>query len=127
PGFAAQVEGEVLRAEVTQRPRRQLVARIADDSGTLVARWLNFYPSQQKQLAPGNRVRLFGEVRAGFFGEEMVHPRLRVVEPGEGLPAALTPVYPTTAGVGQLTLRKLVDRALETEPLDDLLPADWLR
>ncbi|MDX5410482.1 MAG: ATP-dependent DNA helicase RecG [Thauera sp.] len=127
PGFPAQVEGEVVGAEVVLRPRRQLVARISDGSATLVARWLNFYPSQQKQLAPGARVRLFGEVRGGFFGDEMVHPRVRSVLPGEALPAALTPVYPTTAGVGQATLRKLVDRALQTEPLDELLPADWLQ
>ena len=126
PGFPAQVEGEVLGSEVVLRPRRQLVARIADDSGTLVARWLNFYPSQQKPLAPGGRVRLFGEARGGFFGLEMVHPRLRAVAPGEALPDALTPVYPTTAGVGQITLRKLVAQALQSEPLDELLPAAWL-
>ncbi len=127
PGFPAQVEGEVLSAEVTLRPRRQLVVRVGDGSGTLVARWLNFYSSQQKQLATGRRVRLFGEVRGGFFGDEMVHPRVRSVVAGEPLPEALTPVYPTTAGVGQATLRKLVDRALQTEALDELLPADWLR
>ncbi|MGD9870874.1 MAG: ATP-dependent DNA helicase RecG [Thauera sp.] len=127
PGFPAQIEGEVLSAEVTLRPRRQLVVRVGDGSGTLVARWLNFYPSQQKQLATGRRVRLFGEVRGGFFGDEMVHPRVRSVEAGEALPDALTPVYPTTAGVGQATLRKLIDRALQTEALDELLPEDWLR
>jgi ATP-dependent DNA helicase RecG len=127
PGFPAQIEGEVLSAEVTLRPRRQLVVRVGDGSGTLVARWLNFYPSQQKQLATGRRVRLFGEVRGGFFGDEMVHPRVRSVDAGEALPEALTPVYPTTAGVGQATLRKLVDRALQTEVLGELLPADWLQ
>ncbi len=125
-GFPAQIEGEVLACEVVLRPRRQLVARVSDGSGTLVARWLNFYPSQQKLLALGRRVRLFGEVRSGFFGDEMVHPRVRVVAPGEGLPTALTPVYPTTAGVGQATLRKLIERALDTEPMDELLPPAWL-
>lgn len=121
-GFPAQVEGEVTSCEIVLRPRRQLVARVRDESGTLVARWLNFYPSQQKQLAVGRRVRLFGEVRGGFFGDEMVHPRVRSIEPGEGLPESLTPVYPTTAGLGQATLRKLIDRALKTVPLQDLLP-----
>ncbi|THF60229.1 ATP-dependent DNA helicase RecG [Pseudothauera rhizosphaerae] len=121
-GFPAQVEGEVTSCEVTLRPRRQLVARIRDDSGTLVARWLHFYPSQQKLLAPGRRVRLFGEVRGGFFGDEMVHPRVHPVAEGEALPEALTPVYPTTAGLGQATLRRLIDQALKSEPLDDWLP-----
>ncbi|MBN8442915.1 MAG: ATP-dependent DNA helicase RecG [Thauera sp.] len=122
PGFPAQIEGEVVSCEVTLRPRRQLVARVRDASGTLVARWLNFYPSQQQMLAPGRRVRLFGEVRGGFFGDEMVHPRVRAVEADEGLPEALTPVYPTTAGLGQATLRKLIDRTLTSVALDDPLP-----
>ena len=124
PGFPAQIEGEVVSCEVTLRPRRQLVARVRDASGTLVARWLNFYPSQQKMLAPGRRVRLFGEVRGGFFGDEMVHPRVRAVEAEEGLPEALTPVYPTTAGLGQATLRKLIERSLASVPLDDPLSPD---
>ncbi|THF62940.1 ATP-dependent DNA helicase RecG [Pseudothauera nasutitermitis] len=127
PGFSAQVEGEVERCEISPRPRRQLVAHLRDASGTLVARWLHFYPSHQKLLAPGRRVRLFGEVRGGFFGMEMVHPRVHPVEAGEALPEALTPVYPTTAGLGQATLRKLIDRALASEPLDEWLPEDARR
>ena len=125
PGFSVQVEGEVTSCEVVLRPRRQLVARISDASGPLVARWLHFYPSQQKQVALGRRVRLFGEVRGGFFGDEMIHPRIRPVEEGEALPAALTPVYPTTAGLGQVTLRKLIDRALASARIDDWEILSW--
>jgi ATP-dependent DNA helicase RecG len=126
-GAAVQVEGVVDSCEVHSRPRRQLVAKVRDVSGTLTARWLNFYPSQQKQLAPGNRVRLFGEIRGGFWGHEMIHPRLRVVNADEPLPRALTPVYPTTAGLGQATLRKLITRALARyAPVEDL-PTACLR
>ncbi len=121
-GDTVQVEAEVVSSEVSLRPRRQLVARLRDQSGPLVARWLNFYPSLQKQLAPGARLRLFGEVRSGFFGDEMVHPRLRRIEPGEPLPEALTPVYPTTAGLAQSALRKLIGRELDRLRDDELLP-----
>lgn len=131
-GCPAQFAGEVVSSEVTLHPRRQLLARVRDDSGTLVLRWLNFYPTQQKMLRPGQRVRLFGEVRSGFFGHEIVHPRLTALAaeevpgrpdaPSGALPEALTPVYPTTAGIGQATLRKLVDRALASVVFDDLLP-----
>jgi ATP-dependent DNA helicase RecG len=114
-------EGVVAECRVEHRPRRQLVARVVDDSGNLFARFLHFYPSQQRQLAAGTRVRLFGEVRAGFFGGEMVHPRVRVVRAGEPLPGALTPVYPTTAGVAQHELRRRVEAALRG-PLADTLP-----
>jgi ATP-dependent DNA helicase RecG len=122
-GALVQVEGEVVDAEVKFRPRRQLVAQIEDGSGTLVVRLLNFYPSQIKQFRVGARVRLLGEVRSGFFGAEMVHPRCRVVSEDMPLPEALTPVYPTTAGLSQTTLRKLIAEALEYENLSDTLPS----
>ncbi len=118
-GAAVQVEGEVVSAEVVLRPRRQLVARIRDESGLLIARWLHFYPSLQKLLAPGRRVRVFGEVREGFFGAETIHPRIRAVDEGEPLPDSLTPVYPTTAGLAQSLLRKLVARALAAMPQEE--------
>jgi len=124
PGETVQIEAEVVSTEIACRPRRQLLARLRDEAGgEIVARWLNFYPSQQKQLAPGRHFRLFGELRGGFFGVEMVHPRLRPVERGEPLPQALTPVYPTTAGLGQAALRQWIDAALKTVALDDPLPA----
>jgi len=122
PGVPAQFEVEVISCEVAYRPRRQLVAKVRDESGLLVLRFLNFYPSQQKALAAGARMRVFGEVRGGFFGSEIIHPRFHVVHDDEPLPQGLTPVYPTTAGLGQATLRKLIDRAIDSVPLDDTLP-----
>jgi ATP-dependent DNA helicase RecG len=123
PGETAQIEAVVLSCEIAG-PRRQLLARLRDDADSeIVARWINFYPSLQKQLTAGRRFRLFGEVRGGFFGIEMVHPRLRPVTEGEPLPRALTPVYPATAGLSQTVLRELADFALQNTPLDDLLPA----
>ncbi|WP_207855784.1 ATP-dependent DNA helicase RecG [Sulfurisoma sediminicola] len=127
PGVPAQFEVEVISCEVAYRPRRQLVAKVRDDSGMLVLRFLNFYPSQQKALQAGARLRVFGEVRGGFFGSEIIHPRFHAVHESEPLPQGLTPVYPTTAGLGQATLRKLIDRALEHVPLDDTLPEDLRR
>jgi len=55
----------------------------------------------------------------------MVHPRFAKADDATPLPTQLTPVYPTTAGLGQATLRKLVERALAA-PIADTLPADWL-
>ena len=127
PGVPAQFEATVVSCEVAFRPRRQLIARVADDSGDLVLRFLNFYPSQQKALAEGARLRIFGEPRGGFFGSEIVHPRFRVLHADEPLPDRLTPVYPTTAGLPQSTLRKLVLRALERVRLDDTLPDELRR
>src|SRR5207244_754747 len=57
----------------------------------------------------------------GFFGDEMVHPKYRVVEKGAPVSRSLTPVYPTTAGLSQTALRGMIERALDTLALEDTL------
>jgi len=124
PGGEQQAEGRVVSTEIQYRGRRQLVCVLDDgddDAGAsgraqLVLRFFHFYPNQQKALAPGRRVRVFGEVREGHFGLEIVHPQFTVVERGAALPDRLTPVYPTTAGLSQETLRKVIARALASDP-----------
>ena len=126
-GDTAQLQGEIRDCRVEHsRTRRHLVARVRDATGEIVLRWLHFYPSQQKQLAPGLLVRVRGEVRGGFLGLEIVHPVLKVVEPGTPLPQALTPVYPSTAALPQAYLRKAVASALARAPLHEILPAHAL-
>jgi ATP-dependent DNA helicase RecG len=121
------VEAPVLKAQVMYRPKRQLVVH----GEGVVLRFFNFYGSQLKQFEraaeQGKRVRAFGEVRRGFFGAEMAHPRYRVVAPGEPLPTALTPIYPTTAGLKQADLRRYVLEALDAGPLEDTLPDSLLQ
>ncbi len=119
---AAQVEGMVSACEMQYRPRRQLVVTIADETGQLTMRFLNFYGSQSKQLAEGTRVRARGEVRHGFFGPEMVHPHYKVVLENAPLPTALTPVYPAGDGLPQAVLRKLIADAIARAPWHDTLP-----
>jgi len=124
PGGVAQTEGVVFDNEIAYRPRRQLLVKLRDDAGDeLVLRFLNFYGSQVKQMAVGQRLRVRGDVRGGFFGMEMVHPAVRVVEEDTPLPQALTPVYPATAGITQAYLRKAIDNALSRTALPELLPA----
>ena len=129
PGVPAQVEGVVQDTKVTFRPRRQLVCRITDASGELFLRFMNFYPSHQATLTEGTRIRAFGELRAATMRgmpAEMIHPRFRAlrgdVDAPAPLPEALTPVYPTTAGVSQAALRRAIEAALVRESLEDTLP-----
>ena len=132
-GTEQQAEGTVVNTDIQYRPRRQLVCLLDEEAAhrgaraQLVLRFFHFYPSQQKVLAPGRRVRVFGEVRDGHFGREIVHPQFKVVEPGAPLPDRLTPVYPTTAGLAQETLRKVIARVLAANPalIAESLP-DWL-
>ncbi|MBP6017871.1 MAG: ATP-dependent DNA helicase RecG [Burkholderiaceae bacterium] len=126
-GQMAQVEGDIVACDVQLRPRRQLHAQIRDDTGQLGLRWLNFYPSQQKQLESGRRLRVRGEVRHsyGTGGYEIVHPKVSLA--GSSLPTALTPVYPTTEGLSQVSLRKAIDQALAVADLSDTLPPDIIK
>ncbi len=122
PGQNAQVQGIITHSEVAYRPRRSLVCRLEESGNELYLRFLNFYPSQQKQLAVGRQIRAIGEVRMGHYGLEMVHPKCRAVDDQTPLQTSLTPVYPTTAGLSQITLRKLIVNALNTLPMTDTLP-----
>lgn len=125
PGEQAQVEGEIVQAETQYRPRKALICQLQDaDGGLLHLRFLHFYPSQVAALKSGAHIRAFGEARPGFFGMEMVHPQCRAVRGEAPLSEALTPVYPTTAGLSQAGLRKLVDWALHNGDLSETLPAD---
>jgi len=135
-GETAQVDGVVVNTDIQYRPRRQLVCLIGDDDVAdgarrpqLVLRFFSFYPSHQKVLAPGNRVRVFGEVRDGYFGLEIVHPQFKVLRGDEPLPDRLTPVYPTTAGLSQDVLRKVIARAIAADAsrTQDSLPEDFVR
>jgi ATP-dependent DNA helicase RecG len=133
PGEKVLVEGTVELAEVVFRRRRSLLARVADTTGAVTLRFFHFTPAQQQRFARGARVRCFGEVRAGAVGLEMVHPEYRVIGPDEGAPeTTLTPIYPSTEGLNQQRLRRLVRQVLDSltrEPLTDFLgdclPGRW--
>ncbi len=121
-GVPCQVEGTVLHQEVMFKPRKQLIVQIGDNAGNvLFLRFIHFYPSQQKQLAVGKRIRAVGEIKHGFYGDEMIHPKIRDAETS-GLAESLTPVYPTVNGLNQPTLRRIIQTALDDTPLHDTLP-----
>ena len=118
---AVQTQGYVIRCEVQFRPRRQLVVLIADETDELTLRFLNFYPSQQKQMAVGMHLRVRGDLRQGYFGPEMVHPTVKVCLPDAPLSKELTPIYSTIAGLGQATLRKAIEKGLKEPELKKFL------
>ena len=120
-GDTLQIEGVVTKCEVTFRPRRQLLVTVDDGSDTCTLRFFSFYPSQQKALAVGNVIRARGEVKGGFLGFAMMHPSFRTA--GGDLATALTPVYPTVAGLPQGYLRKVVLGGLARADLSESMPA----
>ncbi|WP_372658093.1 ATP-dependent DNA helicase RecG, partial [Hydrogenophaga sp.] len=124
-GQTVQVEGTVTHSEVGLRPRRQLLVTLDDGSDTCTLRFFTFYPTLQKALALGARVRVRGEVHGGFAGKTMVHPTVKPA--GVELPEALTPVYPTSAQLPQTYLRKAVTSGVSRADLSETLPPELLQ
>ena len=121
-GELVQIEAVVTVSEVSLRPRRQLLVTVEDGDERCTLRFFSFYPAQQKALAVGNRIRLRGEIRGGFLGWHMMHPAFR---PAVGeLPQALTPVYPSVAGLAQAYLRRAVESALSRADLSETIPME---
>lgn len=126
-GIPVQIEATVIHQQIQFRPRKQLIVQVQDLSRhVLYLRFIHFYPSQQKQLAEGKVIRALGEIRHGFFGDEMVHPKIRT-DIEQGLSESLTPVYPTVNGLNQPALRRLIQAALKHLPDDDTLPDELLQ
>ena len=119
-GDLAQIECTVVSSEVKLGPRRQLLVTVDDGTDTCTLRFFTFYPSHRKALEDGARVRVRGEIRGGMFGRQMLHPAFRAAT--GSLPDALTPVYPTMAGLPQSYLRRAVLNGLQRADLSETLP-----
>ncbi|WP_145594456.1 ATP-dependent DNA helicase RecG [Yersinia aleksiciae] len=132
PGLSVTVEGEVLRSDITFGRRRMMTCQISDGSGVLTLRFFNFNAAMKNSLSPGKHVIAYGEAKRGNTGPEIIHPEYRVHGENIGveLQESLTPVYPTTEGIRQATLRKLIDQALamlDTCVIAELLPIELSR
>ncbi len=131
PGAEVVVEGRIASCQVAFGRRRSLLTEIRDPSGALTMRLFHFSQSQKRALEQGTWARCFGEARRGPRALEMIHPEYTVfdAEPPALEPGGLTPVYPTTEGLGQNPLRRLVDQALALadEIAEELLPEEILR
>jgi ATP-dependent DNA helicase RecG len=128
------VEGVVELADIRFGRRRSLLVRIADGTGAVTLRFFYFNTAQKAALSRGVRLRCFGEVRNGPSTLEMVHPEYqRVSEAGDGgMEQSLTPIYPTTEGMHQLTWRGMTEQALQllqahAGGLQEWLPAELLQ
>ena len=119
-GAPALIQGDIELTEVAYRARRSLLCRLSDGTGSLMLRFFHFSNAQRRSLEQGTKLRCHGEVRRGPAMLEMVHPEYtRIGDPPPPLESRLTPIYPTTTGIHQATMRKLIDQALNR--LDEAL------
>lgn len=130
-GQECQIDLQIQSQRLTQGRRPTLLVSCIDSSGEqLGLRFFHFHPSQARQFKRGEQIRVFGELRAGPNGLEMAHPQYKVFSyETPALDDTLTPVYPTTDGLGQATLVKLIKQAitlLKQYPLTEGLNQAWL-
>lgn len=124
PGQFAQIQVQVVSARIVFRPRRTLLVEVSDETGRAILRFLHFKDAQKNAYVPGHKIRVLGESRRSLAGLEFIHPRTRSgwLSPEQIGQQPLLPVYPTTAGVSQLTLRRAIARALNAAHLAEWLP-----
>ncbi|KND85832.1 ATP-dependent DNA helicase RecG [Aggregatibacter actinomycetemcomitans serotype a str. H5P1] len=125
----ATIEGVVQSSEVQFGRRPMLMVYLSDGTAKLALRFFNFNAGMKNSLQPGARVKAFGEVRRGRFMAEIHHPEYQIIHDNKPLVLAetLTPIYPSTEGLKQTTLRKLIGQALlvlDKTPIAELLPAE---
>ena len=134
-GRRSQIEAEVLYTAINfrrqGRSRRVLVAKLADHTGSVSIRFFYFNARQQKLLEKGNWIRCFGEVRLAQGELEMIHPEIEGIDIDNppALPQTLTPIYPTTEGLHQLSITRILQQAiaqLKSEGIAETLPSHWL-
>ena len=126
-GEEALVEGAIEDAQIAFGRRRSLKVWLHDPSGGLMLRFFHFGRAQSEAMRPGRRLRCFGEVRQGPQSLEMVHPEVQHADEGvQTVGDALSPIYPSTEGLQQLTWRALTDQALAMLIADPATLRDWL-
>ena len=129
PGIFTNIIGEVTDNQIIQGKRRMMLVTINDGSGSINLRFFHFSASQKNNLAVGLSIRCYGEINRGMRGFEMVHPEYKALDQDQPLTPVdetLTPVYSTTDGLRQISLRNLTEQALnrlQRGKVEELLPA----
>ena len=108
------IEGEIMKSTVVFRGRRMLFSEIYDGTGKLTMRMFNFAMAQHKALEAGKMIRCYGTITPGPNGKQMIHPQYQVFTKQDTIEVEknLTPIYPTTSGLQQNKLKKIIESAL---------------
>ncbi|HDR0968518.1 ATP-dependent DNA helicase RecG [Pasteurella multocida] len=130
PDAYATIEGVVQTCEVQFGKRPILNVSLSDGTSKIMLRFFNFNAGMKNSLQPGARVKAFGEVKRGRFMAEIHHPEYQIIRDNAPLilEETLTPIYSTTEGLKQNSLRKLTDQALavlENIQIAEILPNEF--
>ena len=114
PEQYATIEGVVQTCEVQFGRRPILTVSLSDGSSKIMLRFFNFNAGMRNSFQIGTRVKAFGEIKRGRFMAEIHHPEYQIIRDTQPiqLEENLTPIYSTTEGLKQNSLRKLTAQAL---------------
>ena len=130
-GEKALIEGRVLLSNVLYHGRRVLVCQLSDDTGILALRFFYFSRQQASKLKRNKVIRCFGQTRKTKTGLEIIHPEYQIIDPENPAPLEqnLTPIYPSTKGLQQGRLRKIVRMAVNDNinSVEELLPNSTIK
>ena len=120
------IEGEIMKSTVVFRGRRMLFTEIYDGTGKLTMRMFNFAMAQHKALEEGKIIRCYGNITPGPNGKQMIHPQYQIFEREQPIEIEdnLTPIYPTTSGLQQNKLKKIIETSIKFCEENNLLKED---
>ena len=130
PGTSTNIIGEVIDSQITNGKRRMLVVTLHDGTGSIQLCFFSFSASIKNSLTIGKTIRCYGEVKRGPRGYQIVHPEYKSLDDDRALTTVeetLTPVYPSTDGLRQISLRSLTEQALirlQRGQVEELLPSN---
>ena len=127
PESFATIEGYVQHTEVQFGRRPILSLTLSDGTSKIMLKFFNFNAGMKNSLATGVRVKAFGEIKRGRYMAEIHHPEYQIIRNNQPLALAetLTPIYSTTEGLKQASLRKMTEQALavlQNVQVAELLP-----
>ena len=130
PESFATIEGYVQHTEVQFGRRPILSVTLSDGTSKIMLKFFNFNAGMKNSLATGVRVKAFGEIKRGRYMAEIHHPEYQIIRNNQPLALAetLTPIYSTTEGLKQASLRKMTEQALvvlQNVQVAELLPEQY--
>lgn len=122
-GQQVMVEGKIIGCEIVHKRTRQLLVRIDDGTSILILIFFHFFPNYASQYAMGKLIRAHGEIKADFYGNKtIIHPKIQTVTPDTKISNTFSPIYPTTNGLANTEIIKLVEKLLEANIIPETLP-----
>lgn len=131
PGIFTNIIGEITQNQIVQGRRRMMMVTVNDGTGSVNLRFFHFSAAQKNNLAVGLNIRCYGEIQRGARSLEIIHPEYKPLDQDQPLTPVeetLTPVYPTTDGLRQISLRNLTEQALirlKRGQVEELLPENF--